>query len=188
MNQKDIRLIHQFVDYGLSELKKLELMQTPGNVPIEMKDGTKNEDGWITWKPIKSTVTNSEIIQLEVMTNCNFPISFIEFLKYKHFYGLYLAAFPMIRFYNHPIKNWLKKYVQMYSYDWVREDLISNKIIPFADYGDYGFLCFDAREKYPNNEYPILMVDHELVGDIDSYEMFNSSFMEMVKERLIEKK
>lgn len=61
MNQEDIKLIHQFVDDGLKTLKRLELMLTPEDVPIEMKDGKENEDGWTPWKPIKSTVSNSEI-------------------------------------------------------------------------------------------------------------------------------
>lgn len=185
MTQDDLNRIHTFVDEGLKKLKEKGLMRTSGKVPLEMIDGPTNPDGWTPWKPIKSTVTDQEITQLEVVTACKFPNSFIAFLKYKHFFDLFLPDQELVNFYRHPQKSWIKEYLQMYSYDWVQEDLIANKIIPFANHYDYGFLCFDARAQYPKQEYPILMVDHELVGDLESYESFNANFMEMVQERLI---
>jgi hypothetical protein len=186
MKAEDLKLIHKFVDDGLKKLAELDLMKSPGNVPFEMIDkSVKKDDDWTPWKPIESTVTDQEITQLEALTNCTFPESFISFLKYKHFYELFLPDPMLVGFYKHPVRKWLEEYTEMYSYDWVHEDLIANRIIPFANYYDYGFLCFDAREAYDNNEYPILMVDHEEVGNMESYSVFSVNFMDMVRKKLI---
>ena len=186
MQNSDIKLIHKFVDEGLINLKENDLMWTPGNVPFEMRDPlySKKED-WIHWKPIQSTVTDQEITQLEVLANCEFPLSFVAFLKYKHFYDLDLPNGELVTFYKHPIDKWIDEFIQMCSYDWVQQDLIKHKFIPFANHFDYGFLCFDARNACKDNEYPILMIDHELVGEVERYELFNSCFIEMIKDKLI---
>lgn len=186
MQNEDIELIHEFVDEGLRKLKEHDLMWTPGLVPFEMVDSSyPKKDDWTHWKATRSTVTNKEITQLEVLANCEFPISFTTFLKYKHFYELDLPNGELVSFYKHPIKTWLNEFIRMYSYDWVQDDLISQGFVPFANHYDHGLLCFDARKKHKNNEYPILMVDHELVTENKEYEYFNSCFMEMVKEKLI---
>lgn len=186
MKKEDIALIHKFVDDGLKALKENGLMTKSGYIPLEMQDDSFNgSEEYNSWQATKSTVSDADITALEIMVDCKLPLSFKTFLKYKHFYDLFLPGVMEVGFYKHPIRNWEKEYHEMYSYDWVREDLIGNRFIPFANHMDWGFLCFDARNPVENNEYPILMIDHEILGDIESYREFNKNFMEMVKSRLL---
>jgi hypothetical protein len=189
MTAQDKELIYKFIDDGLIELNRLGLMTKSGNFPKEMKDESfDRSQEYNKWKAIESTVTDSDIKELEGIVNCELPNSFKTFLKYKHFYKLWLPRVMEVTFFSHPIYSWKKNYSTFYSYDWVQEDLIEKKFIPFANHEDWGFLCFDARKSYQGNEYPILMVDQELVGDQGSYKEFNNDFMDMVKNRLLYKK
>jgi len=186
LKEEDVKLIHKFVDDGITELKKHGLMIQSGNIPIEMQDESFNrKNEYNNWVPTKSTVSDSDITELECLVNCEFPDSFKVFLKYKHFYELFLPGVTEVQFYSHPIYKWKKKYQNNYSYDWIQEDLIQNKFIPFADHEDWGMLCFDAQKPVEHNEFPILMVDHEVSNEIDKYQKFNLNFMDMVKSRLI---
>lgn len=186
MTEDDKQLIYKFVDDGLIELNKSGMMKKSGNFPREMQDESfDRKQEYNKWKAVKSTVTNADITELEVIVNCELPISFQTFLKYKHFYELWLPGVMEVGFFSHPIYSWKKNYRNFYSYDWVQEELIENKFIPFANHEDWGYLCFDARKSYTENEYPILMIDHELIGDPDKYEKFNNNFMDMVRNRLL---
>jgi len=186
LKQEDVQLIHQFVDGGLKALKENDLMIAQGAIPPEMQDDTfDRRKDYNSWVAIPSRVTNAEIAKLEAVVDRNFPESFRCFLKYKHFYELFLPGVMEVGFYSHPLYNWQKKYLQMYSYDWVQEDIIQQGFVPFADHEDWGMLCFDARKPIENNEYPIIMIDQELVREEEKYERFNLNFMEMVKKRLI---
>lgn len=185
-SKTNIELIHKFVDGGINELKKNGMMTKPGNIPLEMRtDSFDRRNEYNDWKAIESTVTDVDIVELEVLVNCELPNSFKVFLKYKHYYELFLPGVTEVGFYSHPIDTWKKNYIQNYSYDWIQEDLIENRFVPFANHEDCGILCFDARKSVEQNEFPILMIDHERVGEIESYTKFNNNFMEMVKSRLI---
>jgi len=188
LKEEDIQLIHQFVDGGLKALKENDLMIAQGAIPLEMQDGAfDRRNDYNSWVAIPSQATNEEIAKLEAVLDRNFPESFRYFLKYKHFYELFLPGVTEVNFYPHPLKNWQKKYLEMYAYDWVQEEIIQKGFVPFANHEDWGMLCFDARKPVENNEYPIMMIDHELVGEIEKYPLFNQSFMKMVRERLIYK-
>lgn len=40
-------------------------MDVEENVPIEMRDGNVDEEGWIKWKPLPSQITEQEIREME---------------------------------------------------------------------------------------------------------------------------
>lgn len=49
------------------------------------------------------------------------------------------------------------------------ELLIGRGYIYFADFHDYGLLCFDANEVRSDNEYPVVYIDHENLEEVHSY-------------------
>jgi hypothetical protein len=58
-----------------------------------------------------------------------------------------------------------------------REFLIDQGYIPFADWSDWGMLCFDTNRRDTNYEYPIVLWDHERW---DEYEPFSDNFSELL--------
>lgn len=62
---------------------------------------------------------------------------------------------------------------------------IDKGIIPFAHWSDWGMLCFDASEDKPNNEYPIVLWDHETA---DQFEKKYENFEQMLEQLDIESK
>lgn len=173
------------VDQVLAEMSKQEYgMMLPGKIPQKMQDKTRasSEGGWHPWKAIQSTVSAQELKELEALVGVPLPKSFQEFLQYKHFYELMGPQGEAVRFYRHPIYHWKEEFKRFYGYDWVQEDLLANKYIPFADHYDWGFLCFDANEKVEDNEYPIVMIDHEMLGEVDSYSHFSDNFRELLQD------
>lgn len=177
--------IPEIVDTVLKEMAKKDfMMMMPGEIPQKMQDTTRSssEDGWHPWKAIKSTVSSKDLEALEELAGAPLPESFKEFLQYKHFYELTGPHMETVRFYRHPIYHWKKQFEDFYGYDWVKEDLLAHNYIPFADHNDWGFLCFDANEQVEGNEYPIVMIDHETVGEVDSYSHFSDNFRQLLQE------
>lgn len=182
------QIIYDFVDRGLKLLEELDLMRLPhDNMPQEMIDNTREkEDDWIPWKPVKSTVTDSDLREIERLTGKQFPASYKEFLGYKHFYDLD-APNPMeVVFFRHPIRDWKNEFINYYSYDWVKDRLINKGYIPFAGHEDWGIVCFDTNRNADSREYPIIMIDHDLVYDDPiPYEEFGENFVDMIEKRLM---
>lgn len=181
------QVIYDFVDKGLKSLEEMDLLRLPlDNMPQEMIDETREKmDDWIPWKPIESTVTDAELVEIEKLTGKKFPESYKEFLKYKHFYELSTPVPMDVVFFRHPIRNWKDEFYKYYSYDWVKERLIDNGYIPFAEHQGWGIVCFDTKRNIDTGEYPIIMIDHELVYDNPiPYENFGTSFIDMIEKRL----
>lgn len=88
-------------------------------------------------------------------------------------------------FFRHPIRDWKEEFVKYYSYDWVKKQLIRKGYVPFAAHQDWGIVCFDTNRNADSREYPIIMIDHELVYDEPMpYGEFGENFIDMIKERL----
>ena len=61
--------------------------------------------------------------------------------------------------------------------------ILGRGYIYFADFEDYGLLCFDTNAKVPDHEYPIVYMDHEDVNDIEPYAENFRALMEAHGER-----
>tara|TARA_R110001583_G_scaffold127391_2_gene278990 strand:- start:430 stop:669 length:240 start_codon:yes stop_codon:yes gene_type:complete len=57
------------------------------------------------------------------------------------------------------------------------EDLIEKGRIPFANWSDWGLLCFDTTADCKNNNYPIVLWDHEVY---DEFQIQYSDFENMI--------
>lgn len=155
----DIHLSY-WVDNGLNSLpQKIELKMTN-------PDEEPNEEGWQKWYPIDSTITDTEIEELETQLNFQLPSSYKTYLKYKHFYELYISE---ARFSGQEIKGWRRYLVDMAFDGYPRELLIDKGYIPFADWSDWGVLCFDTNQPNSDFEYPVVLWDHERCDTFESY-------------------
>ena len=125
----------------------------------------KNSEGWQKWYPIDSTVTDTEIENIEKQLNFILPNSYKTFLKYKHFYDLYISE---ACFSGHEIRNWKQHLIKRAFNGYPREFLIDKGYIPFADWNDWGLLCFDTHKLSIDKEYPIVMWDHERTNNFEN--------------------
>ena len=151
------------------------------NMAEEMRDyAHKADDDWLPWKPVLSTVTNEDIVELEQKIQLTYLKLYIDFLKYKHFYELWPVE--EITFFEHGIYEWKKKLLDKYFLSWLPDKLIDKGYICFADYEDWGIVCFDTtRRTGQDGDCEIIMVDHELLYDDPTPKrVLYSSFAEMI--------
>jgi hypothetical protein len=178
--------IYEFIDIALDSLKQENLMFLPhSKMPEEMIDMEVNKDNdWIPWKPVLSKVTDTSLLELEEQIGLIYPNPYKEFLKYKHFYDLEVAS--EIRFFRHCIRDWKDDLLEQYFDSWEPDVIIKAGFIPFADYSDWGIVCFDTN-RMRGSDCPIVMFDHECLYDEpvqyeELYESFETMIAELTKE------
>ncbi|AEV33490.1 putative glucan synthasis protein [Owenweeksia hongkongensis DSM 17368] len=171
----------KIIDKYLDEIITLDLNSRPIKIEPEMAD--KNADQyqeWNKWFPIKSTVTDKELQELEKEIGYKLPDSYKSFLKHKHFYEFYIAE---CSFCSHPVNTWRVELMKMIFNDYPSENLIETGRIPFASWSDWGLLCFDTTLKCENFEYPIVLWDHEVYDEFQlQYENFENMMIELAQE------
>lgn len=145
-------------------------------VPTDMQVGKVDEEGWVRWNMIPSTVSAIQIRELErayglpvtvpplyeaYLTTC-YLMSVV--LRYDHF-SIELPGLPS----SHPLRH-----LQIL---WENgKSLIAQGYIPFATYEDgAGPICWDTHKPQTDGDYSVVGFDHEsLTGD----ESINRSFLE----------
>ena len=166
--------IENFVEKHLQKLMDWGGNSLPIKIALEMflED---DKDDWQKWKPIPSRVSDEEIEELESRLGCKLPDDYITFLKYKHFYELIVGE---VEFYPHPIHSWRKELSEAIFEGYPRVYLFEKGYIPFANWSDWGMLCFDTN-RGSNTDYPIVLWDHETVDEVqEQYE----NFMDMIQK------
>ncbi|MBB6613171.1 SMI1/KNR4 family protein [Pontibacter sp. Tf4] len=135
------------------------------------------KDNLIPWKPSDSLITDKEIQELETELKYPLPNSFKQYLKYKNFYEL--GTISNVGMFTPLLPNEWKRIMLENVFDgWPREELYDKGMIPFANYSDYGLLCFNTNAKDENEEYEIVKWDHEVE---DEYEIFAQNFGDLMK-------
>ncbi|MGJ8594230.1 MAG: SMI1/KNR4 family protein [Aquaticitalea sp.] len=169
--------MEEIIDKYLNETIALDLNSLPIQIEPEMaeKNADQNKE-WKKWYPIYSTVTDLELEELEIEIGHKLPSNYKRFLKYKHFYELQIAE---CSFYKHPIRTWRAEIIKMIFKGYPSEDLIETGRIPFASWSDWGLLCFDTTLACKNNNYPIVLWDHEV---FDEFTIQYSDFENMMEE------
>lgn len=169
----------EIIDKHLQKFITLELNKIVGPVETEMADPTLAiTEEWQTWFAVESKVTDSDIVDLENRIGHKLPESYINFLKYKHFYELHIAE---CSFYRHPINKWKDSLLKTIYHTWPTKYMIDKGRIPFADWNDWGVLCFDTTSKRENFNYPIVLWDHDSDEFHYQYENFESMLPELDK-------
>ena len=170
--------IHRYVDAAAHQLLKQEIRCVPVHVPEEMKDhDIPIEDDEVGWKPIPSTVTDTDLNTLEVFAGANFPPAYRTFLKYRHFYDLTEVG---VRFSSHAVDTWRDTLEREYMIE-PKERIVGIGLIPFGSEAmmDAGPVCFDTRGKSPDGDCPVVYWDHEWVGTEKEIQPMFSSCMKM---------
>jgi hypothetical protein len=173
--------MEEIIDKYFEEYINVGLNILPTDVDQEMADSyqDKNEE-WRRWFPIRSKVRDEEISDYENYIGYKFPYSFKRFLKHKHFYELEISE---CSFCAHSINSWRGSLTALIFEGYPREFLIDKGKIPFANWSDWGLLCFDTSIVNPDNEYPIVLWDHEKSDEFEpKYENFESMMYQLDKE------
>ena len=152
--------MEEIIDKYLMDLVKNGLNSYPGQIEPEMEVINQNKnDSWSAWLPIDSKAKDAEIIELECRIGYKFPKSYKLFLKHKHFYELFVGE---CEFCKHPVNNWRACLSEMILDGYPKELLIDKGRIPFANWSDWGLLCFDTTKGVLDNDYPIVLWDHDV--------------------------
>lgn len=173
--------IPAIVDRHLQKLIGLGLNMLPHKYSeSEMIDPHDNTIEWKTWSPVASKVTDQEIQTLENEIGYLFPESYKIFLKHQHFYELNIAD---VSFAAHIVDTWQNGLKAMVFDGNPKEFLIDKGLIPFANYSDWGLLCFNATKKAEDNEYEILLWDHERWDEVEfKFENFTAMLVALDAE------
>lgn len=162
--------LYKIIDKSLLEMSKSDvLMMVPGQIPELMLDDTRDElSGWTGWKSIPSTITDLNIEKFELEIGKALPQSYKLFLKYKHFMNLNIPD-KMIHFPGIVLGEELSFLKENISNILEPELIIGKGYIYFADFEDFGMLCFNTNVKAKNNEYPIVYIDNDNLEEIHLY-------------------
>jgi len=152
--------IESIIDKHLNYEIRNQLNSKPGEIHPEMHDLTQDgSEEWKIWLPIDSKVTDEEVSDFEKQIGYKLPGDYITFLKYKHFYELQIAE---AQFSEHPVYTWRASLSGMIFGGYPREYLIDKGYIPFASWSDWGCLCFDTNSGSLDNNYEVVLWDHEM--------------------------
>lgn len=131
-------------------------------VPSAMQVGEIDEDGWVEWRILPSTLGEAEVDTLELDFGVKFPPLFRAYLLAR------FHLFDQVRSRKHDQLVWmsdtphgrplmpLRGMISSWS------PLIDAGFVPFAQWGDgWGPMCFDTRLSRMDGECPIVWMDHE---------------------------
>ncbi|MCD0457121.1 SMI1/KNR4 family protein [Chryseobacterium sp. LC2016-27] len=163
--------IKNIIDIYLRKWVDMGINQLPVQIETEMSDLNQDmSEEWRTWFPVNSKVTDEEINDIENRIGYEFPEDYKTFLKHKHFYELQISE---VSFCEHPINIWRTSLTEMIFDGYPKEFLIDKGYIPFANWSDWGMLCFDTNKNQNDKNYPIVLWDHELADEVQyQYEDF----------------
>ncbi|WP_427874562.1 SMI1/KNR4 family protein [Flavobacterium sp. MMS24-S5] len=131
-------MIYDF-DYNIIKNKSVKMEMVQKNSSEELLEILKSTDK--IWKPIDSTVTENQITEIEKHFNIIFPNSYREYLKYKHFYTIFLHS--DLRLFPKPSDKWQNILVE--NNEEMKEVLLEKGYFAIGNYSDYGEVCFDFR-------------------------------------------
>ena len=173
--------MEHIIDTYLKELLDAELNTLPIQIVPEMSDPNQDKNSeWQIWHPVASTVTDADIEVFERRIGHQFPTSYKRFLQYKHFYELQIGS---CSFCEHPFGIWHASLATMIFDGDPREFLIDKGRIPFANWSDWGLLCFDTTAQCEANDYPIVLWDHEDAGQFEfQFSNFETMLFELDQE------
>jgi len=171
--------VKKAIDKALAEMSKKEIfMKTPAKAPSEMLDKSiPPTDDWKGWKPIDSIITESDVDKFEHEIGIRLPKSYRAYLQHKHFFRLRLPNIA-INLPSHLPDKSLSELRKLVFQSHEPESIIGRRYIYFADFHDYGLLCFDANESIADNEYKVVYIDHE---DLDDIHFYSNNFQELLE-------
>ena len=170
-------VVTTFVDAALSQLRRLGLMWSPG-VPDSMRDySVLPSRDWIAWKPIPSTVADSDLDGLEREVGLTFPPLYRDLLQYVHYVEL---TYTGIRFERHLPQEWDGRLRRAYN-QYCRDRILDVGLLPFGSESlmDAGPVCFANNCRTETGDCPVVFWDHEWIGTAKEVRPMFSSLAKM---------
>jgi len=167
---EDIADVGRMLDAYFAGYPATDVAKVPpedAGVPAEMWGGPVDDDGWVRWRMLVSSLSEDDVSAVERDFGVAFPPLFKAFLLAR------FQLFSQVGSRKH------KQTIQMTTtpsdgpLEPLREELgawralIPSGFIPFAEWGDgYGPLCFDAEGRAADGDCPIGWLDHEILHSL----------------------
>ncbi|EMI16391.1 cell wall assembly and cell proliferation coordinating protein [Rhodopirellula maiorica SM1] len=136
-------------------------------VPADMFEGDVDDEGWVAWRMLPSTLSESDVSQMETEFAIQLPPLFRAYLLagFQLFDQIHSSRYDQLIFNTDvPSNNPLGPIRQLIN---VWKPLLSANFIPFAQWGDgWGPMCFDAANRTADGDCPIVWMDHELLAPL----------------------
>lgn len=173
-------IIAQIVDKHLGlcshdGLNRIGTVEEADSAMVSPFFDTATGEEYTIWAPITTQIGEREIDELEATLKHALPDSYRFFLQYRFFWDLYVAEFSVR---NHVPSSWKKEAVNRVLHGYPKEYLIDKGYLAFGDYSDWGHLCFDTNQSRSENEYPVVLWDHDSPDDVTP---MAASFTEMLQ-------
>jgi hypothetical protein len=150
-------------------------------IPEEMIDHSKPpvNDEIVFWKAIPAKISNEEFIEFENIIGYRLPETYKAFLSYKYLIEISFGDHEAI-FFRHT-SSWAEDYFKNIS-GIIKEETYDVGFFPFASKADTGYFCFDTKNAAHDNEYRIVIYDHEWGTEEYPSTVGQYTFIDFVKE------
>jgi hypothetical protein len=135
-----------------------------GGVPPEMFDGEVDDEGWVAWKMLPSTLSLDDVSELETEFTIEFPPLFRAYLLagFQLFDQIHSSKHDQLIFNTDVPSNKPLGPIRTLIEAW--QPLLSAGYVPFAQWGDgWGPMCFDTCNRLNDGDCPVVWMDHELL-------------------------
>lgn len=144
-------------------------------VPMDMRNGEVDEEGWVDWKIVDSTITMQEIEVIEQQYQITYPELYKQFLMAYHYVELqfrnikegdgYKGDCAFIEMPSLATTSKLNEVVNLIE-NW--DPMLLAGYLPFAVGEDsQGPVCFDLRNPTEQGDYPVVWVLHDYLHHLD---------------------
>ena len=131
-------------------------------VPPEMQVGPVDDDGWVQWRVLPSTLSEEDVARVEEEFGARFPPLFRAYLlaRFHLFNQVHSARYRQLVFMTDVPSGRRLDGLRDLIRSW--RPLIDAGFLPFAQWGDgWGPMCFDLQRRDERGECPIVWIDHE---------------------------
>jgi len=178
---EDITFVGQLIDAYAADAWRMGVASQAYKdlgVPPEMQVGEVNDDGWVEWRVLPSTLTQADVTAVEKKFGVTFPPLFRAYLlarfhrfdqvKSRHYdQQIFMTDTPSVK----PLKP-LKDLMSSW------RSLIDAAFVPFAQWGDgWGPMCFDSSCRGADGDFPIVWMDHEALVSLDLEQFRQRKFL-----------
>ena len=150
-------------DYAVNAWRRSVACEDPQRgVPHAMQVGEIDDEGWVEWQMLPSTLDETDVATFEAEFDVQFPPKFRAYLtaRFHLFDQVQSKRYDQqIVMSDTPLGRPLKP-LRTIMTAW--QPLITAGFVPFAEWGDaWGPLCFDLDQRDATGECPIVWMDHE---------------------------
>ena len=169
---QDIAFVGQLIDaYAVDAWRMSVASEDPkdAGVPPEMQASEVNDEGWVEWRVLPSTLADADVTALENEFGVKFPPLFRAYLlaRFQLFDQVKSRRYDQQIFMTDTPSRKPLKLLRDLIKAW--RPLVDAGYTPFAQWGDgWGPMCFDSCEREADGECPVVWMDHELLIPLGS--------------------